>query len=81
VDLRPKHSGGKYRTVLLVSVPSGGSLGYFLPMYANGADFNDLHNLFPSSGSIDLPVLRINGEAPTVTEGFSWGCVKALYQD
>jgi len=34
----------------------------------------------PSSGSWDLPVAVINGEAPVATESQSWGQLKSLYR-
>ena len=36
--------------------------------------------MFPSSGSPDLPVATINGEAPIPVEPVTWGGVKALYK-
>ncbi len=34
----------------------------------------------PSSGSLDLPVAVINGEAPVPTENQSWGQLKSLFR-
>jgi hypothetical protein len=62
------------------SVPVGGSLGNNLPVYVNGLVHEDLRNLYPSSGSIDLPVFRLNGEAPVATDPVSWDRVKAMYR-
>lgn len=36
--------------------------------------------LYPSSGSIDLPVAVINGEAPVANESGTWGAVKAMFR-
>jgi hypothetical protein len=61
--------------------PPGGSLHNYLPVYVNADDISDLRNLFPSSGDIDLPVLRINGDAPIAVEPVTWGNVKTLYRN
>jgi len=61
-------------------LPVGGSLGNYLPVYINGDIHEDLRNLYPSSGSIDLPVFRINGEAPVATVSARFGDIKALYR-
>jgi hypothetical protein len=61
-------------------LPEGGSLGNDLPVYADGANFSHLVNLFPSSGSVELPVFSINGEQPVATEPVSFGGIKALYR-
>ena len=62
------------------ALPVGGSLGNDLPAYINGAIHSDLRPLYPSSGSVDLPVLRINGPAPVATDAASWANVKAMYR-
>ncbi len=49
-----------------------GEVGYSVG--PEGASMN------PSSGSWDLPVAVINGEAPVVTESQSWGQLKSLYR-
>lgn len=36
--------------------------------------------LFPSSGSPDLPVARINGEAPVAVDRGTWGTLKAMFR-
>ena len=36
--------------------------------------------LYPSSGSLDLPVAVINGEAPVAEEIGTWGAVKAMFR-
>ncbi len=61
-------------------LPVGGSLGNDLPVYADGEELTVLRNLYPSSGSIDLPVFRINGEAPVATEPATFNGVKALFR-
>lgn len=62
------------------SMPVGGSLGNYLPVYVNGLNDGDLRNLYPSSGSIDQPVFRVNGDAPVATDPASWDQVKALFR-
>lgn len=61
-------------------VPAGGSMGNDLPVYVNGLIHEDLRNMYPSSGSVDLPVFRFNGDAPVATSSASWSSVKALYR-
>lgn len=61
-------------------LPVGGSLGNDLPVYVDGEDWDVMRNLYPSSGSIDLPVFRINGEAPVATQPASFSGVKALFR-
>ena len=39
-----------------------------------------LHELHPSSGSAELPVAVIKGEAPVATSRVPWGAVKVLYR-
>ena len=36
--------------------------------------------LYPSSGSLDLPVAVVNGEAPVAVEAATWGALKSLYR-
>lgn len=60
------------------AVPIGGSLGNYLPCFADGD--HELGTMYPSSGSVDLPVFRFNGEAPVATEPASLDRVKALYR-
>lgn len=36
--------------------------------------------LYPSSGSLDLPVAVINGDPPVAVEMATWGAVKSLYR-
>lgn len=55
-----------------------GSMGNFLPAYATQA--NELFALYPSSGSVDLPVFRVNGDAPVATTQAAFGAVKALFR-
>ena len=38
------------------------------------------HAMYPSSGSPDLPVATINGDAPVTMETGTWGAVKLLYR-
>ncbi len=63
-----------------VSVPVGGSMGNNLPVYVAGFEPGDLRNLYPSSGSIDEPVFRINGLGPVAVTNTSLDAVKALYR-
>ena len=51
-----------------------------MPVYFGGSNSSVLHILYPSSGGIDLPVFRINAEAPVATESMAWSHVKALYR-
>jgi hypothetical protein len=61
-------------------VPEGGSMGNDLPVFVNGMIHEDLRPMYPSSGSVDLPVFRFNGEAPVATSPASWSSVKALFR-
>ena len=63
-----------------VSVPEGGSLHSYLPVFACADDPGDLRNLHPSSGGVDYPVMSINGSAPLGRESETWGSLKALYR-
>ncbi len=56
-----------------------GSMLNDLPCYAFLPD-HDLKAFYPASGSIDLPVFRVNGEAPVSVEESSLSAVKALYR-
>jgi len=56
-----------------------GSMGNYLPAYAAG-ETNQLYAMYPSSGSVNLPVFRVNGEAPVATTSFTLDGVKALYR-
>ncbi len=58
--------------------PPGGSGGTYMPVYYSDADH--VHILYPSSGGIELPVFRLNAEAPVATESMAWSHVKALYR-
>ena len=56
-------------------------------LYIRGADSDVGYSvgsegaaMSPSSGSWDLPVAAINGEAPVATESQSWGQLKSLYR-
>ena len=40
----------------------------------------DEHAMYPSSGSPDLPVAMINGDAPVPVEMGTWGAVKSVYR-
>ncbi len=57
----------------------GGSAGNYLPGYVdtNSIPIFDLH---PSSGSINEPVFRINGDAPVATTNVSLQGIKTLYR-
>lgn len=56
-----------------------GSMFNYLPAYAM-AETNELRAMYPSSGSVDLSVFRVNGEAPVATTSASLDGVKALYR-
>ena len=56
-----------------------GSMGNYLPAYAI-ADSDQLFAMYPSSGSGNLPVFRVNGEAPVATTSSTFDGVKALYR-
>lgn len=58
----------------------GGSMGNYLPCYVNLPNTGELRPMYPSSGSVDLPVFRFNAEAPVATESASLDRVKALYR-
>lgn len=49
------------------------------PFYAFAPDA-DYRGLNPSSGSLDLPVFRVNGLGPVSELEASWGSVKALFR-
>jgi hypothetical protein len=52
-----------------------------LPMYRlEDAYHGDNHFWYPISGSVDLPVARINGEAPVKSETATWSAVKATFR-
>ena len=55
-----------------------GSMGNYLPAYVTpGSVMVAMH---PSSGSVDLPVFRVNGEAPVATTSATMDEIKALYR-
>ena len=56
-----------------------GSMGNYLPAYA-AAGSNQLYAMYPSSGSVNLPVFRVNGQAPVATTSSTLDGVKALYR-
>lgn len=60
--------------------PEGGSLGNDLPAYCNANATYDLYTMSPSSGSIDAPVFRVNGDAPVATDEVTFDGIKALYR-
>lgn len=63
--------------------PAGGSLGNDLPVYINYTSdytYDDLRSMYPSSGSVDLPVFRFNGEEPVATDSATWSDIKAMYR-
>ena len=63
--------------------PSGGSMGNDLPVYINDTgdgSYTDLRNMYPSSGSVDLPVFRFNGAEPVATDSATWSGVKAMFR-
>jgi hypothetical protein len=63
--------------------PEGGSLGNDLPVYINetgDGSYSDLRNMYPSSGSVGLPVFRFNGEGPVATDSATWSGVKAMFR-
>jgi hypothetical protein len=62
------------------STPPGGSLNNYLPAYCNGADFGDLRSLYPSSGDINRPVLRVNGTSAVPSGKYTWGEVKNMFR-
>jgi len=41
---------------------------------------NEEFPLYPSSGSADLPVATINGNAPVAVENSEWNAIKAMYR-
>lgn len=50
-----------------------------LPMYRLGDASNAVTRIwYPISGSVNLPVARINGDAPVKSEIATWGAVKAI---
>ena len=55
-----------------------GSMGNYLPVYA--APSGEMAAMHPSSGSVDLPVFRVNGEAPVATTSATMDEIKALYR-
>lgn len=57
----------------------GGSAGHYLPGYVDSSS-SVIYDMYPSSGSIDAPVFRINGEAPVATTSVSFDHVKSLYR-
>nr|MEE4269059.1 hypothetical protein [Candidatus Krumholzibacteria bacterium] len=61
------------------ALPVGGSLGNDLPAFITAPDFY-ITAFQPSSGSVNAPVFRINGDAPVATEPATWGGVRALYR-
>jgi len=58
----------------------GGSLHNDLPVYIVGDNMNEMRNLYPSSGSVDSPVFRINGVGPVAVTSSTLDNVKALYR-
>lgn len=58
----------------------GGSLYNDLPLYIVGGSVSDLRSLYPSSGSVDSPVFRINGGGPVAVTNTTLDGVKALYR-
>jgi len=61
-------------------MPEGGSIGNNLPAYCNGVPPYDLYTMFPSSGGIDAPVFRVNGDQPVATKSVSFSGIKALFK-
>ena len=57
-----------------------GSMGNYLPAYADAASVGGLFAMYPSSGSVDQPVFRVNGESPVATTVSPFAGVKALYR-
>ena len=55
-----------------------GSMGNYLPVYAPPS--GEMVAMHPSSGSVDLPVFRVNGEAPVATTAATMDEIKALYR-
>jgi hypothetical protein len=52
-----------------------------LPMYRLEDPYQgDNHFWYPISGSVDLPVARINGDAPVNSETATWSAVKATFR-
>jgi hypothetical protein len=51
-----------------------------LPSYNVGGIGTPWQDLHPASGSADLPVARINGEAPVPVLGETWGALKSLFR-
>jgi hypothetical protein len=52
-----------------------------LPMYRLEDPFHgEDHFWYPISGSVDLPVARINGDAPVESEIATWSAVKAVFR-
>ncbi len=55
-------------------------------LYVSGVDryrifgSADEHSMYPSSGSPDLPVATINGDAPVPVATGTWGAVKLMYR-
>ena len=61
------------------NLPPGGTGQNYLPAYISEGG-TVVNSLYPSSGSIDLPVFRLNAEAPVAVESLAWSHVKALYR-
>ncbi len=57
-----------------------GSMGNYLPCYCPDASVPGIFAMYPSSGSVDQPVFRVNGEAPVATTVSTFEGVKALYR-
>jgi hypothetical protein len=58
-----------------------GGYDYEIPMYRLEDPLSGEDRFwYPGSGSVDLPVARINGDAPVVVDSTTWSAVKATFR-
>lgn len=58
-----------------------GGYDYAMPSYRLDEPLSGEDRFWhPSSGSLDRPVARINGDAPVIVDGTTWGAVKTMFR-